>query len=92
VLIGSRPPISIRAGSAFRRGYRAGCLEDDAPADLDGVVGEAFVEPSQKSDIDGGLHAVRPFLFFEQSEQVLVEWRQSIGRPKALDQSKMGLA
>jgi hypothetical protein len=74
----------VRPSTAFSRtetsdsnlgvGYLAGRLEDNATPNLDGVVGEAFVEPSQKSDIDGGLHAVRPFLFFEQSEQVLVKF------------------
>jgi hypothetical protein len=52
----------------------AGRLEDNATPNLDRVVGEAFVKPAQQRNIYGGLHTVRPFLFFEQSEQVLVKF------------------
>jgi hypothetical protein len=43
-------------------GYLAGCLKNNATLDFDRVVGEAFIEPAQQRNIDGGLHAVRPFL------------------------------
>ena len=55
-------------------GCLAGRLEDNATPNLDRVVSEAFIKPAQQRNIDGGLHAVRPLLFFEQSEQVLVKF------------------
>jgi hypothetical protein len=55
-------------------GCLAGRLEDNATPNLNRVVGEPFVKPAQQRNIYGGLHAVRPFPFFEQSEQVLVKF------------------
>jgi hypothetical protein len=46
-------------------GYLAGCLKDNATPNLDRVVSEAFVKPAQQRNIHSGLHAVRPFPFFE---------------------------
>jgi hypothetical protein len=41
-----------------RQGF-PGCLEDNATPNLDGTVGEAFIEPSSERDIRGGCHVVR---------------------------------
>jgi hypothetical protein len=49
-------------------GCLAGRLEDHATPNLDRVVGEALIKPAQQRNIYGGLHTVRPFLLFEQSE------------------------
>jgi hypothetical protein len=40
----------------------AGGLEDDPSGHLDGVVGEAFVEPAQQGYVDRGCHSVLPLM------------------------------
>jgi hypothetical protein len=47
-----------------RRGF-PGCPEDNATPNLDGTVGEAFIEPSYDRDIHGGCHVVRPILLLK---------------------------
>src|SRR6478736_6035481 len=53
-------------------GQSAGCLEHHPPADLDGVVGEAFVEAAQQCDVDRGTYTVLPFVVDQQREEVAV--------------------
>jgi hypothetical protein len=65
---------TVRTEATSGVGCLAGRLEDNATPNLNRVVGEAFIKPAQQRNIYGGLHAVRPFLFFEQSEQVLVKF------------------
>jgi hypothetical protein len=55
-------------------GCLAGRLEDNATPNFNRMVGEAFIKPAQQRNIHGGLHAVGPFLSFEQSEEVLVKF------------------
>lgn len=59
---------------ALHVGGFSGCLEDNAAPNLDCMVGEAFIKAPQESDINCGSHAVRPVLFLEQGEEVLVEF------------------
>ena len=47
--------------------------EDDAPGDLDGMVGEPLVEPSEQRDVDGGGHTVPPVPVHQHGEQVAVQ-------------------
>jgi len=51
----------------------AGRLEDDPSCHLDGMVGEAFVEPAQQRHVDGGRDAVLPFPVHQHREQVAVQ-------------------
>ena len=46
-----------------------GCLEDNATPNLDGTVGEAFIEPPYERDIRGGCHVVRPSPLLKKGEQ-----------------------
>ena len=51
----------------------AGHLEDDPAGDLDGVVGEALVEPAEQRHVDGRGHAVLPLPVHQHGEQVPVQ-------------------
>jgi hypothetical protein len=51
----------------------SGCLKNDAAPDLNGMVGETFVEPTQQGDIESGGDPMRPFLIHEYFEQLSVE-------------------
>src|ERR1700722_4412993 len=66
--------IFVRNEATSGVGGLAGRLEDNATPNLNRVVGEAFIKPAQQRNMHGGLNAVRPVLFFEQSEQVLVKF------------------
>jgi hypothetical protein len=51
-----------------RRGF-PGCLEDNATPNVDGTVGEAFIETVLRADIRGGYHVERPILLLKKGEQ-----------------------
>lgn len=57
-------------------GRGAACLtgrvEDDAATDLNGMVGEALVEPAQQCDVDGGGNARAPLPVHQDREGVAV--------------------
>ncbi len=53
-------------------GQAAGGLEHHPPADLDGVVGEPFVEPAEQCDVDCGADAAAPFAVDQHREQIPV--------------------
>ena len=51
----------VSKGGIFLLGrQRTGDLEDNAAADLHGVVGEALIKPAEQCRIDGGGHPMRP--------------------------------
>src|SRR5258707_10173508 len=54
-------------------GEFAGGLEDAPSGHLDGVVGEAFVEPAQQCYVDRGCHSVLPFMVHQYGEQAAVQ-------------------
>ena len=54
-------------------GKCAGRLEDDPPADLDGVVGEALVEAAEQRDIDSRGDPVGPLAIHQLGEQLPVQ-------------------
>ena len=51
-------------------GQSASCLEHHPLADLDGVVGEAFIEAAQQRDVDRGSDAILPYVVDQQGEEV----------------------
>jgi hypothetical protein len=60
----------------------SGCLKNDAAPDLNGMVGETFVEPTQQGDIESGGDPMRPFLIMSTSNSC--RWRSSIASSSRL--------
>jgi hypothetical protein len=55
------------------QGECAGRLEDNPPADLDGVVGEALVKAAEQRHIDSGGDPVLPLAIHKHGEQLPVQ-------------------
>ena len=58
---------------ALLGGKCAGGLEDDPPADLDGVVGEALVEAAEQRDVDSRGDPVLLLAIQQRGEQLPVQ-------------------
>jgi hypothetical protein len=83
--------VLVEVGCQRRVSGRAGVVrfeEDDASSDVDGVVAEPFVEPSEEGDVDCCLYSVWPLRCLGDGEQAPVQLvHDSVGGDNLLSAS-----